>query len=562
MANYAITRRLLATLVALCATVVMVHMFGCGIEEEKSSVAVVDTNVPSTDVVGGDTSEPTPDTESGEDVNVPPDLGGPDTGTSDQGEADEVTPPQCDPIDCDDDNDCTVDGCNAGGQCIHLPIENCPPTCQPDCGADNCGADGCGGTCGNCSDGAVCADGQCEVIELPTPEGAGDCTDGVDNDDDGITDCDEPECEAAEGCEEPPVDLCADRQCADQNPCTVDACDPATGACVHEAIVGCCLDLDGDNYCPADQDGDCDDEDPEIYPGAVEVCDSADNDCDGLVDEGCEEPPTCQPDCGADGCGADGCGGTCGNCSDGAVCADGQCEVIELPTPEGAGDCTDGVDNDDDGITDCDEPECEAAEGCEEPPVDLCADRQCADQNPCTVDACDPATGACVHVQAVDCQSCVMNADCFDGNGCTTDTCVDGICRHDANPACVPASACEGLVAVYSATDVVRAARCFGWLDQYHPGQSIAITPSEWITAPDGVCAVTCEDGAGNTILPEICSGTWDEVDFVGHGHSVSRWSDVGCAHLPPHPLAANVRGCQWARYCADPAHPSFTYTD
>ena len=398
MANYAITRRLLATLVALCATVVMVHMFGCGIEEEKSSVAVVDTNVPSTDVVGGDTSEPTPDTESGEDVNVPPDLGGPDTGTSDQGEADEVTPPQCDPIDCDDDNDCTVDGCNAGGQCIHLPIENCPPTCQPDCGADNCGADGCGGTCGNCSDGAVCADGQCEVIELPTPEGAGDCTDGVDNDDDGITDCDEPECEAAEGCEEPPVDLCADRQCADQNPCTVDACDPATGACVH--------------------------------------------------------------------------------------------------------------------------------------------------------------------VQAVDCQSCVMNADCFDGNGCTTDTCVDGICRHDANPACVPASACEGLVAVYSATDVVRAARCFGWLDQYHPGQSIAITPSEWITAPDGVCAVTCEDGAGNTILPEICSGTWDEVDFVGHGHSVSRWSDVGCAHLPPHPLAANVRGCQWARYCADPAHPSFTYTD
>ena len=46
-------------------------------------------------------------------------------------------------------------------------------------------------------------------------------------------------------------------------------------------------DLDGDGF--TEQDGDCNTEDPTSYPGATELCDFEDNNCDGEVDEGFEE---------------------------------------------------------------------------------------------------------------------------------------------------------------------------------------------------------------------------------------------------------------------------------
>ena len=44
-------------------------------------------------------------------------------------------------------------------------------------------------------------------------------------------------------------------------------------------------DLDGDGFrvCDGSEGTDCRDDDPDIYPGAEEVCDGADSDCDGVV---------------------------------------------------------------------------------------------------------------------------------------------------------------------------------------------------------------------------------------------------------------------------------------
>ncbi|MCB9797128.1 MAG: putative metal-binding motif-containing protein, partial [Alphaproteobacteria bacterium] len=43
------------------------------------------------------------------------------------------------------------------------------------------------------------------------------------------------------------------------------------------------VDADGDGV-PAGED--CDDDDAGVYPGATELCDDVDNNCDGAVDEG------------------------------------------------------------------------------------------------------------------------------------------------------------------------------------------------------------------------------------------------------------------------------------
>ncbi len=85
-------------------------------------------------------------------------------------------------------------------------------------------------------------------------------------------------------------------------------------------------DGDGDGYTVAT--GDCSDSNAAIYPGAPELCDSLDNDCNGQMDE----------NCGVD---ADG---------DGYGAYEGDCDDSNpLVFPNAAEPC-DGVDNDCDGV--------------------------------------------------------------------------------------------------------------------------------------------------------------------------------------------------------------------
>jgi hypothetical protein len=81
--------------------------------------------------------------------------------------------------------------------------------------------------------------------------------------------------------------------CDDHDPCTKDTCDPKTGACSYAHATP---DQDNDGYyaplpgfapgSPGSCGDDCDDTNPDAHPGAKEVCDGVDNDCDGIIDNG------------------------------------------------------------------------------------------------------------------------------------------------------------------------------------------------------------------------------------------------------------------------------------
>ncbi|MFH2010205.1 MAG: DNRLRE domain-containing protein, partial [bacterium] len=101
-------------------------------------------------------------------------------------------------------------------------------------------------------------------------------------------------------------------------------------------------DNDGDGV----PDGpDCDDTNPAVFPGATEVCNGVDDDCDGEVDEGCGGPCT--------GDATEPCGLDVGGCVPGTrTCVGGQwsaCVGAVEPVPER---CGNGVDDDCDGEVD------------------------------------------------------------------------------------------------------------------------------------------------------------------------------------------------------------------
>ncbi len=98
-----------------------------------------------------------------------------------------------------------------------------------------------------------------------------------------------------------------------------------------EAALASGLDADGDGFTPAT--GDCDDADPNAFPGAPEVCDGVDNDCSAVVDDG-DADQSCSglgSSCGVGRCLA---GGTCGlaPANAGTLCrsAVGSCDVAEF----------------------------------------------------------------------------------------------------------------------------------------------------------------------------------------------------------------------------------------
>jgi hypothetical protein len=103
-----------------------------------------------------------------------------------------------------------------------------------------------------------------------------------------------------------------------------------------------------------DNNGDCDDGDAAVSPGAVELCDGVDQDCDGSVDDDPADGADWYADTDADGFGDPavlvfGCDPLDGSVLDGSDCDDGDAAVFP-----GAAELCDGADQDCDGEVDDD----------------------------------------------------------------------------------------------------------------------------------------------------------------------------------------------------------------
>lgn len=279
------------------------------------------------------------------DMKTPPDMGE---------EVDQAKTPQCPQdcaaapnaqLSCGDQQQCQYT-CDAGFSDLNEDLGAVGGDgCEADCVISNSGVELCDGVDNDC-DGSidedfadkgktclatvmacelegsyVCAPDQLGVICTTEKTPEAELCDGVDNDCDGEIDEDFADkgqaCTNGEGvCQSTARWLCAEDKSALECPAVPTmnnpqyeaqevSCDNLDNDCDGQVDEGC--DDDNDGYCDKGMQivgspavcakgvDDCDDQDPEIYPGAPGKCDGKDNDCNGQVDELGADNPAVMP---------------------------------------------------------------------------------------------------------------------------------------------------------------------------------------------------------------------------------------------------------------------------
>lgn len=168
---------------------------------------------------------------------------------------------------------------------------------------------------------------------------------------------------------------------ADVSPGDIEACngvdDDCDGSIDEDGAFGSTSyfqDADGDGFGDAahsresctqpdgyvTDDTDCDDASLSTHPGAVETCDTRDNDCDGLADEEATDAGTWFLDADQDGYGDPNQTTTACDQPEGYAVIDGDCADTNTAIHPGAAEICDGIDNDCDAAIDDDATDAQA----------------------------------------------------------------------------------------------------------------------------------------------------------------------------------------------------------
>jgi hypothetical protein len=294
----------------------------------------------------------------------------------------------------------------------------------------------------------------------------------------------------------------------DHNACTVDSCDPKSGAISHEPVAV------GDNDpCTIDTCDPATGVDHTSKGAGCQGCTGADdcNDDDPCTKDSCSDAGKCEHAARAVGSNckpATACFGasTCtetGACSPGAakdisdddLCTFDRCiagTVVHEPPPLSADKCTISTCDPKTGVTAtrsaaddgtaCTADSCDPATGV----VSHTTVSMLDDNDPCTKDTCDPSTGVVSHTSITTCTGCSSDGDCDDKLPCTVDTCSAGQCAHQNAPA---------------KTSCANGVRCDG--DEVCDGNGVCLLGTPLVQDDGDVCTTdACTEADGVTHTP------------------------------------------------------------